>query len=360
MTSAIDTKNINVRFPIPGQDNDSQGFRTNFSQIKLALDTASSEISLVQAQKADLVTSNLFTDNTPSVSTVTGAVVVTGGVGIGQDLYVGGSLYVSGGAAISSSTTISSTTTDVIVTGTFGNTSYKIAPTLTGNKTILGTLSVGTVNRSSPTTANLYVATTATDQTGLHIKSSYIDGLGIRLDTHTDDGLNFTYMDFGKTPNNVRSSIATITTDGIALSLNGNIIINGNLSVTGSYPSGTGTNSTSITAGVTSVDGSAGVVSLANLSSFGKALSQNGYQKLPGGLYVQWGFQSITASSMTITFPIQFPTACFTVVPTLYSPNDISGVQSTVAIKSVPTTNSVSLSTPTGQGFGVYWVAYGH
>ena len=48
MASAITTTNIDVTFPVPGQDNDTQGFRTNFGAIKTALDTASAEITDLQ------------------------------------------------------------------------------------------------------------------------------------------------------------------------------------------------------------------------------------------------------------------------------------------------------------------------
>jgi len=49
MTSLINTTNIDETYPISGQDNDSQGFRDNFTNIKTQLDTASSEISGLQA-----------------------------------------------------------------------------------------------------------------------------------------------------------------------------------------------------------------------------------------------------------------------------------------------------------------------
>jgi len=55
MASAITTTNIDVTFPVPGKDNDTQGFRDNFSQIKIGLDTAKSEISDIQAGQAGLV-----------------------------------------------------------------------------------------------------------------------------------------------------------------------------------------------------------------------------------------------------------------------------------------------------------------
>ena len=53
--SAITYTGIDEEFPVPGQDNDSQGFRDNFSQIKTALETAKEELT-------DLLTSVARTD----------------------------------------------------------------------------------------------------------------------------------------------------------------------------------------------------------------------------------------------------------------------------------------------------------
>ena len=44
MASSIVTTNIDTAYPVAGQDNDSQGFRDNFTNIKTELDTAKSEI----------------------------------------------------------------------------------------------------------------------------------------------------------------------------------------------------------------------------------------------------------------------------------------------------------------------------
>lgn len=49
MTSRIDNTRINAGFPVAGQNNDSQGFRDNFANIKLALGTASNEITELQS-----------------------------------------------------------------------------------------------------------------------------------------------------------------------------------------------------------------------------------------------------------------------------------------------------------------------
>jgi len=60
MSSNISTTNIRTDFPVAGQDNPSQGFRDNFSAIKLAFTTATSEISDLQANSANLTQTNDF------------------------------------------------------------------------------------------------------------------------------------------------------------------------------------------------------------------------------------------------------------------------------------------------------------
>jgi hypothetical protein len=50
MTSQINTNGIDVNYPIPGQNNNSQGFRDNFAQIRTNLNTASAEITDLQTK----------------------------------------------------------------------------------------------------------------------------------------------------------------------------------------------------------------------------------------------------------------------------------------------------------------------
>jgi hypothetical protein len=63
MSSNINTiaANIDATFPVAGQDNSSQGFRDNFSAIKLAFSTATTEITNLQLHAAQLDTINDFT-----------------------------------------------------------------------------------------------------------------------------------------------------------------------------------------------------------------------------------------------------------------------------------------------------------
>ena len=63
MTSAINTTQLNENFPTAGVDNDSQGFRTNFSNIKTNLESSKTEISDLQTNTAKLNADNDFAEN---------------------------------------------------------------------------------------------------------------------------------------------------------------------------------------------------------------------------------------------------------------------------------------------------------
>ena len=63
MSSQINASTIDATYPVAGQDNDSQGFRDNFTKIKLALTTASVEISDLQKNTAKINTASDFDGN---------------------------------------------------------------------------------------------------------------------------------------------------------------------------------------------------------------------------------------------------------------------------------------------------------
>jgi hypothetical protein len=63
MTSAIVSSTIDADYPVAGQDNDSQGFRDNFSVIKDGLATAAAEITVLQNSTAKLDADNDFGGN---------------------------------------------------------------------------------------------------------------------------------------------------------------------------------------------------------------------------------------------------------------------------------------------------------
>jgi hypothetical protein len=62
MASNINSTDIDAEYPVAGVDNDSQGFRDNFSTIKNSLATAKSEITALQATTAQGVSYNSETN----------------------------------------------------------------------------------------------------------------------------------------------------------------------------------------------------------------------------------------------------------------------------------------------------------
>ena len=70
MASSINPNNISVTFPVAGQDNDSQGFRDNFNNIKTGLTTAKTELEDLQSKvvlKSALTGTALANDGSGSV-----------------------------------------------------------------------------------------------------------------------------------------------------------------------------------------------------------------------------------------------------------------------------------------------------
>src|SRR6056300_1343102 len=65
MASSINPNNIDTTYPIAGQDNDSQGFRDNFTNIKTNFEFAESEIDDLQSKvllKSALTSTSLDND----------------------------------------------------------------------------------------------------------------------------------------------------------------------------------------------------------------------------------------------------------------------------------------------------------
>ncbi|NUD99974.1 hypothetical protein HUC25_17725 [Escherichia coli] len=100
-----------------------------------------------------------------------------------------------------------------------------------------------------------------------------------------------------------------------------------------------------------------------DMNSFGNSLTVNGYQKLPGGLILQWGAANVSGSSGTvqnidITFPIAFTTA-FRIASAVYSTADPS--QRFVGIDIGNTSKTkirFTCVTPTVNT--IYWLALGN
>ncbi len=105
-----------------------------------------------------------------------------------------------------------------------------------------------------------------------------------------------------------------------------------------------------------------------NFTGTNQSLSQNGWQKLPGGLIIQWGVAMVSyGTAFTGTFPIAFPTSCLNIVgtsaPNIPPQNSALIFVQTMAHSTYFATafNIVSyhINLSTGSN-AVYWLAIGY
>ena len=99
-------------------------------------------------------------------------------------------------------------------------------------------------------------------------------------------------------------------------------------------------------------------VALTEFTGDNQSLATNGYQKLPGGLILQWGVtQNITAGvQLTVTFPIAFPNSSLQIVGTIGS-----NFATATTFTSIYKTSSSQFKASINSGSGaVYWIAIGY
>jgi hypothetical protein len=99
---------------------------------------------------------------------------------------------------------------------------------------------------------------------------------------------------------------------------------------------------------------------LSSLSVFDKSLAASGYQKLPGGLIMQWGISSSIGSdsSATITYPTAFPSAVGSVQITGNSGIILSG-QGVQSVSSAGTSSFI-INNGMDAAMTFYWFAIGY
>ena len=123
--------------------------------------------------------------------------------------------------------------------------------------------------------------------------------------------------------------------------------------------------------GSASFDGSGDVsiVTTLNLVDFANSKTQNGYQKLPNGLIIQWGSYEVTShpgeAEIGITFPIAFPNSCLNVSATRsMAHHSVDGDGGVLIISTTPTGATFSLqvinSSSIHQLRGFSWLAIGY
>jgi hypothetical protein len=109
------------------------------------------------------------------------------------------------------------------------------------------------------------------------------------------------------------------------------------------------TNASTVTNGVYTTDFTGG----------NHSLGASGYQKLPGGLIMQWGNTGALSGgqNLTVSYPIAFPNAVFNVQTTVIVSTDTNEI---VFVYNVGTSTFVASNSNPGSVDGVYWLAFGY
>jgi hypothetical protein len=96
-----------------------------------------------------------------------------------------------------------------------------------------------------------------------------------------------------------------------------------------------------------------------DLTGSNQSLATSGYQKLPGGLIMQWGNTGAMTGGQnkTITYPIAFPNAVYNVQTTNIVSTDTNEI---TYVYNVGTTTFVVANSNPGSLTGVYWFALGY
>lgn len=97
----------------------------------------------------------------------------------------------------------------------------------------------------------------------------------------------------------------------------------------------------------------------AALQGANQSLAASGYQKLPGGLIIQWGsFSVATGGTQNITFPVAFPSSCVAITTGLYEAAATDHVK--VGINNVTTTGWQALGDAVSGTAAGRYVAIGY
>jgi hypothetical protein len=95
-------------------------------------------------------------------------------------------------------------------------------------------------------------------------------------------------------------------------------------------------------------------------SLYTNSKSNNGYAYLPNGMLFQWGTATTASTSLTVTYPISFPTACGYICIYRYVLNDTGGIDTKFLVGGSSTLGTSSHTFSVTSGFTIYWQALGY
>lgn len=102
-------------------------------------------------------------------------------------------------------------------------------------------------------------------------------------------------------------------------------------------------------------------VALTQFTGTNRSLAASGYQKLPGGLILQWGAVTYSnIANINILFPITFPTQCFSVTSSIGDVDQENVEFITALSNSGFTARFKRISGTTPDAGTVYWFAIGY
>lgn len=202
-------------------------------------------------------------------------------------------------------------------TGT-GNLVYSASPTLTGTP-LAPTASAGTNTTQIATTAFVNSAVTTLSGT---------------LGTMSTQNASNVAITGGSITGITDLAVADGGTGSSTLAANSVLLGNGTSALQTVAPS---TSGNVLASNGTTWQSSA----LSALSSFDRSLSTNGYQKLPGGLIMQWGSLSVSPDAVVgVSYPVAFSSAVYSVQITVLGNTTTTNLGQIGAVKS----NSIGLS----------------
>lgn len=99
-----------------------------------------------------------------------------------------------------------------------------------------------------------------------------------------------------------------------------------------------------------------------------QSLTTNGYQKLPGGMIIQWGIYDkgsnfTDGEQTTINLPVTFPTACLVVTPTLYNVANQAECEMIISLRTMSASSFVFHADKVvvgSNGRAITWFAIGY
>jgi len=209
------------------------------------------------------------------------------------------------------------------------------SPTFTGTP-LAPTASAGTNTTQIATTA--FVATERTATTTFTNKT-------ISVDDNTISGVAASSFVLSNASGNIDGSASqkAIPSGVVVGTTDSQTLTNKTIALGSNTVSGT---KSQFNTAVTDTD----IAFLNDFTGSNQSLTSSGYQKLPGGVIIQWGTYGTLFTDLgavvdkTISFPISFPTACLVVVSNVCSDNAASHGSIYHAIKSWSTSSFVAAS----------------